>query len=205
MTMGKDRRDMRLFYNFYFDVQKRFQEKVFAKYIVFLESNMLAYLRQYNRHYLTDKLKEMGNIFEEAAVTSIPYYAMLVNKHLVRQLASMSENLACALAAFIVANDENERLFIHDLDAFAHSMIWSLIENFYNDISSKEAISFKMFDIWWAARTIQTRFRESISNPEYAMCKNRLLKEFDEFGTLNEHTSSQHVGAAKVSGQDYTL
>ena len=32
----------------------------------------------------------------------------------------------------------------------------------------------------WAARTIQKQFRESLSNPEYVLCRRRLLHEFKE-------------------------
>lgn len=37
-----------------------------------------------------------------------------------------------------------------------------------------------------AATRIQARFRECISNPRYAMCRRRLLREFEEMNAMDQ-------------------
>ena len=47
----------------------------------------------------------------------------------------------------------------------------------YSQKHSREAAEWKLRDT--AARIIQQRFREAISNPEYNLCKRRLCREFN--------------------------
>lgn len=46
------------------------------------------------------------------------------------------------------------------------------------------------YTYWMAAKTIQTRWRKCVSDPNHVICKKRLLHEFCEFGNLQVCTTS---------------
>ena len=53
------------------------------------------------------------------------------------------------------------------------------VENAFNSI--KISVCSDMKDIWDSTRKIQKNWRQVITNPEYVMCRRRLLYEFREY------------------------
>ena len=162
---------------------------IYRVYATILNRHILEEILLLNPSYDSYITRQFDDIYNKAMLMNIPFYTEYI------QTDQIERKLYCL--SFLSASDIEYRIrrlgytksFHKHLvlfDEVTMKNIRNTVEDYINDNGVTDPI-LKYLKLNDASNIIKNQFKESISNPKFLLCRNRLVKELCELSTKTKH------------------
>jgi hypothetical protein len=170
-------------------VLTRTKETIQNKYINGFSDREFLYLTPFISLYILpfEILSSIGELFTESILENLPEYISNIVKNndiAILYLKSLDIFILNGMVAYIKTHPTNLK---SKLDRFVRNMILIV----FQDLENMEDPISKIYKLYWnSCSIIQKQWKICISNPNFYICKKRLMQEYNSLqGIANPKTS----------------